>query len=333
MRQVPEPIALAGVILVMLPSSLWLHRTWNRDPDQYFKEGVADSLRRTLKKLPIDLSQILPGRPLDKLDSEEVYALAQVLPGLAQQYQYQVYRGVLEETLEARRVFAFNCLDAFRAMRQKMGLSDEVHQSVLMDLCGEKPYLCYPHHRLHPEGADRPPTQPAKNTQPARTIHRSDEEAQKTEVLPRPNLTDDQRTQIKRTQPTKPPVNEPLTMRQSEEASPPVNESITMRQTEEARPPVNEVTMRQTEEARPPVNEVTMRQTEEARPPVNEITMRQTEEARPPVNEVTMRQSEEVRPPINENTMRQSEEVRPPVNDITMRQFEESDQSGGRPAP
>ncbi|MDJ0704207.1 MAG: 4Fe-4S binding protein [Leptolyngbyaceae cyanobacterium MO_188.B28] len=311
MRQVPEPVALAGVILVMLPSSLWLHRTWNRDPDQYFKEGVADSLRRTLKKLPIDLSQILPGRPLDKLDSEEVYALAQVLPGLAKQYQYEVYRGVLEETLEARRVDAFNCLDAFRSMRQKMGLSDEVHHSVLMDLCKEKPYLCYPQHRLYPENADRPP---AKSTKKA---DRANEDEQATKVYPKSTLTDD-RTQIAQSQKANLSVEESITMRQSEEATPPVGESITMRQAEETAQPVSE--------------SITMRQPEEASPPVKEpITMRQFGKAAPSIGEsVTMRQSEQVTPPVKEEiTMRQSDVVRPPVGEpITMRQIGEPNQIG-----
>ena len=242
LRQLPEPLAIAGVILVILPSSLWLHRTWHRNPDQYFKESVADSLRRNLQKLPIDLTQILSGRSLDKLESDEVYALAQVLPGLATQYQFQVYRGVLEEALETRRVDAFNCLDAFSLMRQKIGLSDEAHHSVLMELCREKPYLCYPHHRLHPDDAVRPPTKPAE------PVYQLAVQEQENEARYGRNISDEQ-TQIAPAQKTDQTVNEPITMQQSQgenigdertqiaqaqKTDQTVNEPITMRQSQEA---------------------------------------------------------------------------------------------------
>ena len=162
--QLSELNAIAVVVFVILSSSLWFYRTWNRNPDQYFKESVADSLRRQLKKLPFDLAQILPGYSLSQLESDEVYMLAQVLPGLARQYQFQVYRGVLEETLEARRLEAFHCLEVFSSLRQKMSLSDEDHHNVLLDLCKEKPHLFYPRQQLLPEHMERPLTSPPQKS-------------------------------------------------------------------------------------------------------------------------------------------------------------------------
>ena len=181
-----EPNAIAVVVFIMLSSALWLYRTWNRNADRYFKESVADSLRRHLKKLPIDLAQCLPGLSLNQLESDEVYVLAQILPGLAKQYQFQVYRGVLEETLEAGRVEAFHCLEVFSSMRQKMGLSEEDHHTVLQDLCREKPDLFYPRQKLFPDYADRPPTQTPQKANLA------DKQAPKTESRQEASLANEQ---------------------------------------------------------------------------------------------------------------------------------------------
>ncbi len=191
--QLSEPSAIAVVVFVILSSSLWFYRTWNRTSDQYFKESVADSLRRQLKKLPIDLAQILPGHSLSKLESDEVYMLAQVLPGLARQYQFQVYRGVLEETLESRRVEAFHCLEVFSSMRQKMGLSEEDHHIVLQELCLEKSDLLYPRHQLLPDYADLPLTSPPQ------TANRADERI-KIEHSQKVDQTADTPTKSKRSQ-------------------------------------------------------------------------------------------------------------------------------------
>lgn len=46
----------ASVVVIIL-STIWLYRTLGRSNEAYTKESIANSLRRQLGKLPIDLSK------------------------------------------------------------------------------------------------------------------------------------------------------------------------------------------------------------------------------------------------------------------------------------
>lgn len=76
----PPPLPRAFSILIVACSSLWLYRTWQRDPHLYQREGEANHLRKQLKKLNLDIEEILEGRSLETLKADEVYVLAKVLP-------------------------------------------------------------------------------------------------------------------------------------------------------------------------------------------------------------------------------------------------------------
>ncbi|WP_339383347.1 hypothetical protein [Oculatella sp. LEGE 06141] len=122
-------------------SSLWLAKTWQRSAQRYNRERDANLLRRQLTKLNIDLTQALEGRSLDELNPDELYALAKVLPGFSQDYQLQVYRGVLRDAFEQHSITARMSVTVFRPLRQKLGLSDELHWSALDQLQTQEPQL------------------------------------------------------------------------------------------------------------------------------------------------------------------------------------------------
>ena len=120
--------------LVVLLSTLWLVRTWGRTQDQYKKESFADKLRRQLKKLSIDFTQVLGGRTLDDLKADELDLLAQVVPQVTKQDRLQVYKGVLEESLQAGSVDATNSLKSLESIRQRLEVTEEEHYAVLTEL-------------------------------------------------------------------------------------------------------------------------------------------------------------------------------------------------------
>jgi hypothetical protein len=68
--------------VIAIVSSLWLYRTWERSREQYQKESLAGKLRHQLKKLPINLSELLGSSSLEQLSAEELTLLAQILPPL-----------------------------------------------------------------------------------------------------------------------------------------------------------------------------------------------------------------------------------------------------------
>ena len=71
--------------LIAVVSSLWLYRAWERSSLLYKKEKVADKQRQQIKRLPIDVENLLGDRKVDGLSALELNVLAQTLPSLAVQ--------------------------------------------------------------------------------------------------------------------------------------------------------------------------------------------------------------------------------------------------------
>ncbi|MEL6813563.1 MAG: 4Fe-4S binding protein, partial [Cyanobacteria bacterium J06598_3] len=73
--------ALIGIV-----SSLWLTRTWGRTQSQYRQESLASKRRRQLKKLSVNLNDLLTTcgetRTIEQLTPAELNILAQTLPQL-----------------------------------------------------------------------------------------------------------------------------------------------------------------------------------------------------------------------------------------------------------
>jgi hypothetical protein len=127
--------------VAILCSSLWLVKTWNRSLQRYTRERDTNLLRRQLGKIDIDLSQFLEGRSLEDLSPDELYTLAKVMPGFTQEYRWQIYRNVVREALEQRSATPSSSLKAFESLRQKLGITDESHWSILDQLQFEFPHL------------------------------------------------------------------------------------------------------------------------------------------------------------------------------------------------
>jgi len=120
--------------LVVLVSTFWLYRTWGRTDNQYKKESIADKLRRQLKKLQINFTNVLGGRTLDDLKADELDLLAQVLPQVTKQDRLQVYKGVLEESLITGNIEATNSLKALESVRKRLEVTEEEHYVLLTEI-------------------------------------------------------------------------------------------------------------------------------------------------------------------------------------------------------
>ncbi len=131
-------------IVVIILSTIWLYRTLGRSNDAYIKESLANSLRRQLGKLPINLSKFLEGRSLEELKPNEVYVLARVLPNVSSEYGSQVYKGLLKEALTLGNVDSANSLDLLRQIRLELNIEDQEHFSILTELGIKDPELLNP---------------------------------------------------------------------------------------------------------------------------------------------------------------------------------------------
>ena len=71
---------------------------------------------------------------LDDLKADELDLLAQVVPQVTKQDRIQVYKGVLEESLQAGSVEANSSLKSLQSIRQRLEVTEEEHYAVLTEL-------------------------------------------------------------------------------------------------------------------------------------------------------------------------------------------------------
>jgi hypothetical protein len=81
----PAPVQYLFTVVITALSTLWLYRTWQRNPNLYSREGLASPLRKQFGKLNLDIERFLEGRSLDNLTADEVYMLAKILPGFSKE--------------------------------------------------------------------------------------------------------------------------------------------------------------------------------------------------------------------------------------------------------
>ncbi|MGV0029198.1 Crp/Fnr family transcriptional regulator [Phormidesmis priestleyi] len=144
LRLMPLWVQFGFDVGIVFVSTLWLQKTWRRNPDLYSRENLASRFRKQLEKLQPDLSQFLEGRSLDDLNANEVYVLAKVLPGFTREKRHEVYKGVVREALEEGYVNYSSSLEVLQQMRQELGIPDNEHREVLEELGIEDEELLNP---------------------------------------------------------------------------------------------------------------------------------------------------------------------------------------------
>jgi CRP-like cAMP-binding protein len=129
---------------LVLLSTLWVYKTWQRSPDLYSRENLASRFRKQLEKLQLNISQFLDGRSLSDLNTHEVYILAKVLPSFTREKRHTAYKGVVREALEEGYVDSSSSLEVLQQLRQELGITDDEHREVLEELGIEDPELLNP---------------------------------------------------------------------------------------------------------------------------------------------------------------------------------------------
>ncbi|MEG3435746.1 calcium-binding protein [Pannus brasiliensis CCIBt3594] len=117
-------------------SGTWLYRTWFRDPSGYRRESLAGRLRQQLAKLGLDTASYLDGRCLEKLNADEVYVLAKILPDFTHEERLKAYKAVLKEFLEEGYTDSVSSLSILRQMRLELTIADAEHLAILEELGG-----------------------------------------------------------------------------------------------------------------------------------------------------------------------------------------------------
>jgi hypothetical protein len=129
---------------LVLLSTLWVYKTWQRSPDLYSRENLASRFRKQLEKLQLNLDQYLDGRSLSDLNTHEVYILAKVLPSFTRAKRHTAYKEVVREALEEGYVNYSSSLEVLQQLRQELSITDDEHREVLEELGIEDPELLNP---------------------------------------------------------------------------------------------------------------------------------------------------------------------------------------------
>ncbi|MEO0707162.1 MAG: 4Fe-4S binding protein [Cyanobacteria bacterium J06649_5] len=83
-NNLPVAAQLSFQALIAIVSSLWLYRTWGRSQSHYQQESLASKRLRQLKKLSININELLnaagDSRSIEQLSAEEINILTQTLP-------------------------------------------------------------------------------------------------------------------------------------------------------------------------------------------------------------------------------------------------------------
>ncbi|MDJ0674778.1 MAG: 4Fe-4S binding protein [Calothrix sp. MO_167.B42] len=119
--------------IVAIVSTIWLVRTWGRSFEEYQKDRLADSFRRQLSKLPINISQLTKGRSLDELSSNELFILGSILPQFQKKDRLQIYKSILEEGLKLKNFTSSDSFEILEEIRDRLSLSENDHFAVLLE--------------------------------------------------------------------------------------------------------------------------------------------------------------------------------------------------------
>jgi pSer/pThr/pTyr-binding forkhead associated (FHA) protein len=114
-------------------TTLWLRRALQQNPTRYQQESMASGLLRELKKLKVNVAQIL-GRKLEQLKPDELYLLMKVLPGLPHDQKLHAYRSVLDEAVTTGSTANATSLQMLEDVRQKMSITEAEHMQLLEEL-------------------------------------------------------------------------------------------------------------------------------------------------------------------------------------------------------
>ncbi len=169
----PVILQLAFQAMIALVSGIWLYRTWERSPEQYLRESVADKLKRQLAKLPPELLKPLVSGSIDHLSANEIYVLAKTLPHTAQYDRRTLYKGVLQDALDSEQVTSANSLMRLQYLQEQLEITPQQHYDLLAELTSNTSMQP----AIHPVAPALPRTVLRRGATQQRTIMRGENDA------------------------------------------------------------------------------------------------------------------------------------------------------------
>ncbi|MEA5465866.1 4Fe-4S binding protein [Leptothoe sp. PORK10 BA2] len=170
----PLACQFAFQTVVACVSAIWLYRTWQRSPEQYLRESLADKLKRQLAKLPAELLTPLISCSIDQLSADEIYVLAKTLPHTAQYNRQKLYQGVLQETLAAEQVNSANSLMRLHYLQQQLEITPQQHYDLLAELNSQATGVPQ---SIHPISPPLPRTALRQGSPQQRTLMRGEKDS------------------------------------------------------------------------------------------------------------------------------------------------------------
>lgn len=140
LNRLPDLLLWGFNALIVLVGSVWFYRTIRRSQGQYERESMTTSLRQQLQRLDLN-PDLLGGRSLQDLTSDEIYTLVNVLQGVSQQMRLQTYQGVVLDLLQKQATTPQDSFEFFHQLRQDLQLKDSDHFATLEAIAGNHPDL------------------------------------------------------------------------------------------------------------------------------------------------------------------------------------------------
>jgi hypothetical protein len=131
MHVLPTSIRFLINALLVLVSTLWLIRSLGRSQYRYYKEKMSGSLRRQLVRLGVNWQELLEGKSIKDLSTNEVYILAKALPRFTQEFRRQVYLGILTEAVASCRNQSEDSLKIIQGVREQLRITEDEHDQLL----------------------------------------------------------------------------------------------------------------------------------------------------------------------------------------------------------
>ena len=135
---------------IVCTTALWAGRTYSRTSDGFARESVAGGLRRQLGKLPIDFSNVLQGRSIEQLTTDEVYVIAKTLPAMTTDQRRNAYKETLRDAMERGLAETPAGAAMLQQVQEQLEISEDEHEELLADL-GMEGALLNPEHIVEQE--------------------------------------------------------------------------------------------------------------------------------------------------------------------------------------
>lgn len=118
-------------VAVMFLATIWMLTSIRRSHRLYQREAISSSLQRQLYKYEHELKDVLDENQIEHLTPDETFVLARTLPKFLNQARFDLYKGVLKETIDSGQTDSTGSLKTLRDLRKQLDISDTEHAQIL----------------------------------------------------------------------------------------------------------------------------------------------------------------------------------------------------------